>query len=160
MDLALSGKVCLPPMTPAEKIEPGLIPLLAGLAWLAAPLLPRQISLGTALVWAAALVLLQGLVRDLWLLAGARRAARADVPRRARCMCVESTVGVTGIVAGCVLLGAGIDRTFVVSRWGWVLAVTAVLGVGFALKDYVFEWRPFRLRRDKDHLNIVFSWKA
>ena len=159
-NLALKDEVCSPPMTPTEKTELSLIPLLAGLTWLAAPLLPHQISVGTALVWASAMVLLQGLVRDLWLLAKARRAARVDVPRKARCMCVESTVGVTGIVAGIVLLGAGIDRTFIVSRRGWGLAVVAVLGVGFELKDYVFEWRPFRLRRDKDHLNIVFSWRA
>ena len=110
------------------------------------------------MVWAATLGLLQGLVRDLCLLVKAKGAAR-DVPRKARCMCVESTVGVIGIMAGIVLLGAGIDRTFLVGRWSWGLAVLGVLGVGFALKDYVFEWHPFRLRREKDHLNIVFSWK-
>ena len=146
-------------MTTTEKTELGLIPLLGGLAWWAAPMLPRPISVGTALVWASALGLLQGLVRDLWLLARARHTARAKVKRQARCMCVESTVGVTGIVAGLVLLGAGSHRTWGPGRWDWSLAVMVILGVGFTLKDYVFEWSPFRLRRDKDHLNLVFSWK-
>ena len=75
------------------------------------------------------------------------------------CMCVESTVGVTGIVAGLIVLGSAADSNLFVSRTLWSILAVAVLVIGFAIKDFVFEWRPFRVRRDKDHVNLVFSWK-
>ena len=74
-------------------------------------------------------------------------------------MCVESTVGVTGVVAGLVVLGSAADSTLVLSAMLWSISTAAVLLIGFAIKDFVFEWRPFRIRRDKDHVNLVFSWK-
>ena len=74
-------------------------------------------------------------------------------------MCIESTVGATGIVAGAVLLGTGIDRPVVMDKGIWSPLAMATMAVGFAIKDYVLEWRPWRVRRDKDHTNIVFTWK-
>jgi len=74
-------------------------------------------------------------------------------------MCVESTVGVTGVVAGIILVGAASDKTLVMGQALWAALAVVVLAVGFAIKDFVFEWRPFRIRRDKDHVNLVFSWK-
>ena len=44
-------------------------------------------------------------------------------------------------------------------RWVWSLLAASVMILGFVMKDFVLEWSPFRLRRDKDHLNIVVAWK-
>lgn len=75
-------------------------------------------------------------------------------------MCVESMVGATGVLVGAMFLGVGIDWALAMSGWGWSMLVMAVLGVGFGIKDYVLEWRPWRVRKDRDHVNIVFKWKT
>lgn len=143
----------------AEKVELGLIPLLGAAAGLAT-VLPGRIGLGELLLCGSALLLFQSLARDLWLLARARRQAPATPPRVARCMCAESMIGMTGIVIGLALFSFGLGKPIVMQRWSWGVFVVAVLGGGFAMKDYVLEAKPWRLRRDKDHINIIVRWKA
>ncbi|MFA9419595.1 MAG: hypothetical protein ACERLB_05555, partial [Gammaproteobacteria bacterium] len=87
-------------MTKTETIELGLIPVLGAGFWLMAPLLPDRIGAGKLLLWTSALLLLQSLIRDLWLLARQKHNVKPGPPKKERCMCVESTVGATGIVAG------------------------------------------------------------
>ena len=146
-------------MTTAEKIELALIPVLGVVIWLMAPVLPGNVSMGRLLLWTSAFLLLQSLVRDLWLLAGAKRAATQSLHRQARCMCIESTVGATGVVAGAVLMGAGIDWPVAMERWVWSPLAMVTMIVGFLIKDYVVEWSPLGIRRGRDHMNIVFTWK-
>jgi len=146
-------------MTAAERIELALIPLAGVLVWLTGGKLPGQIGVGSLLLASSVLLLLQGLIRDLWLLFKRHQQSRESVRQEALCMCVESTVGVTGVVAGLVVLGSAADSTLVLSAMLWSISTAAVLLIGFAIKDFVFEWRPFRIRRDKDHVNLVFSWK-
>lgn len=145
-------------MTSAEKAELALIPVVGVVAWLLSDRLPERIGVGALLLGASVLLLLQGLVRDLWLLSRRRLAAQEGAPRQALCMCVESTVGVTGVAAGLMVLGSGVDARLAVAPWQWCLLAAGILSVGFAIKDFVLEWRPFRIRRDKDHLNVVVSW--
>ena len=147
-------------MTTAEKIEGALIPVLGVSVWMVAPEESRKMDVGTLLLWASALLLFQSLVRDLWLLRKAKMTNRTNPVRKMRCMCVESTVGVSGVIFGGVLLGTGISHAIVMHGWIWVLLTTATMAVGFIVKDYVFEWNPLRIRRDKDHTSIVFTWKA
>ena len=146
-------------MTTAERIELALIPFVGVAVWLTAARLPGQIGIGPLLLAASVLLLFQGLIRDLWLLFKRRQDSQIGARREALCMCVESTVGLTGIVAGLILLGSAADLTLLVGRTLWSILAVAVLAIGFAIKDLVFEWRPFRIRRDKDHVNLVFSWK-
>ena len=146
-------------MTAAEKTELALIPLAGVAIWLFGYRLPEKIGIGSLLLAASVLLLLQGLIRDLWLLYKRRQLPQDGTRREALCMCVESTVGVTGVVAGLILVGAMADMTFRVSPTLFSILAVTVLAAGFAIKDFVFEWHPFRLRRDKDHLNLVFSWK-
>ena len=146
-------------MTTAEKIELALIPVAGVLVWLIAARLPAQIGTGSLLLAASVLLLLQGLIRDLWLLFKRRQQSQAGPRQEALCMCVESTVGVTGVVAGLIVLGSAADSTVFLSEMLWSFLAVTVLAIGFAIKDFVFEWRPFRIRRDKDHVNLVFSWK-
>jgi len=141
----------------AKKIEIVLI-LIVGLGFLlAGRILPHETGLGNILIGASALLLLQSLVRDLWLLIRQRRSPQQATGRVARCMCVESTLGATGVFAGTILLGTGIDRVVVMSNWAWSVLALAVMILGLAMKDYVFEWSPWKLYQDKDHLNIVFK---
>ena len=146
-------------MKTAEIIELALIPVAGAFVWWLAGRLPDQISIGSLLLAASVLLLLQGLLRDLWILAQRREHSPSGPRTEALCMCVESTVGVTGVVAGLILVGAAADKTLVMSQGLWATLAMVVLAVGFAIKDFVFEWRPFRIRRDKDHVNLVFSWK-
>jgi hypothetical protein len=146
-------------MTKAEKIELVLIPFLGAGFWLMAPLLPVRVGVGKLLLWTSALLLLQGLVRDIWLLAKHKYNVEPGPLKKARCMCLESTLGATGIVAGTIILGSGIDRYVTVNAWTWGLLVMLVMTTGLLIKDFVVEWGPLRFRRDKDHMNIVFSWK-
>ena len=143
----------------AEKIELGLIATVAVGLRAAGMLLPNEITLGRLLLGASALLLFQSLVRDLWLLAKARREARSHPPRVARCMCVESTVGITGVAIGLILLTCRIDAPVSMGQWGWCGLAILVLGTGFLIKDYVLELNPLRIRRDKDHVNIIVRWK-
>jgi hypothetical protein len=146
-------------MTTAEKVELALILVFGAGLWLMAPELPDKLDVGNLVLGTSALLLLQSLIRDLWLLAREKRAAQRSPRRKARCMCVESTVGATGIIVGIVLLGSGIDGSVVMNDWMWTPLVMVVMGIGFVIKDYVLEWGPLRVRRDRDHMNIVFTWK-
>lgn len=147
-------------MTSAEKVEVGLIPLVGMAVWLTAPNLPSHVSISSLLLGSSVLLLFQGLLRDLWLISIQNRHTQNEPPQQALCMCVESTIGVTGVAAGLILLGSGAsDLQLSIASGMWSGLSVAMLVTGFWIKDFVFEWRPFRVRRDKDHLNIVFSWK-
>jgi len=147
-------------MTPAEKIELALIPVIGIGFWLAASLLPDQMSLGSLLINASALLLLQGFFRDLWLLSKQKKTS-PDLQRKMQCMCAESTFGMTGILFGIILLGVGIDLAVPMPQpqWGWSVLVMIIMTIGFLIKDYVIEWHPFRVYKDLDHINIIFTWK-
>ena len=146
-------------MTITEKIELVMIPVSGGSVFLLAGELPVNVGVGQLLLWASALLLFQGLMRDLFLLARQKRTNRPGPRREARCMCVESTAGVIGIVVGLVMIGAATDRKVVLDRWTWSLLAMGSMAVGFAIKDYVVEWRPWRVRREPDHLNVIVRWK-
>ncbi|WP_374554604.1 hypothetical protein [Thermomonas sp.] len=142
-------------MTHAERTELALIPVAAVAAWAMAARLPTAPDVGTLLLVGAVLLLLQGLLRDLWLLWRRRTAPPAGQPRRMACLCLESTLGSTGVLAGLVVLGNGLPWRLALPAWGWGLLVGGVLALGFAIKDLVIALRPLRLVRDPDHLNIV-----
>ncbi|MDX1512802.1 MAG: hypothetical protein R3174_03570 [Gammaproteobacteria bacterium] len=144
-------------MTREEKAELFLIPAAAALTWLAAGALPERVSFGHLLLACAGLLLFQSLVRDLALLRRARREAKSSPKPAARCMCVESALGATGVVAGGAILASGYGGVVPMIGPVWALTVGLVMALGFAIKDLVFEWNPWRLRRDKDHMNIVFT---
>ena len=146
-------------MTTAEKSEIALIVLVGGCTWLVGTWLPQYIGIGSLLLASSVLLLLQGLLRDLWLLSQRKTTEQPGERQELLCMCVESTVGVTGVVAGLIILGSALNWPVPMTPWLWSLLATSVLVIGFAFKDLIFEFRPFRVRRDKDHLNIVFSWK-
>lgn len=146
-------------MTHAERIELALIPVAAAAAWAMAARLPTAPGVGTLLLVGAVLLLLQGLLRDLWQLWRRGRQPPAGQPRRMACLCLESTLGSTGVLAGLAVLGSGLPWRIALPAWGWGLLVGGVPALGFAIKDLVIALRPLRLVRDPDHLNIVVGWR-
>jgi hypothetical protein len=143
-------------MNAAERFELACAPLAAAAGWLAWPALPHRVALGHAVLAASALLLLQSLVRDLWLL---RASARSATPRESSAMCVESVLGMAGVVAGAV--ASFVAATMIdVSRPALALAAFGVVVAGFLLKDWVIERAPWRLRREPDHVNLVVRWRA
>lgn len=75
-------------------------------------------------------------------------------------MCVESGLGASGIIAGICFMSIGVRTVIVVEPVGWSFGAMAVMGCGFLVKDLVFEWAPWKIRREKDHLNVMFRWKG
>lgn len=145
----------MPSVSVAEKVE--LVAVLAMPA-LAAWLAPRpglSLELGTLVGGAALLMLVQGFFRDLWLLRQARRQP-ATPAREAQCMCVESALGMTGIVAGIGLAGFGLGHPLTLSPTLLAAAIGGTMLAGFLLKDFVFEWNPWRIYREKDHAQVIF----
>lgn len=131
--------------------------ITAGVAWLS----PRPgvtLEVGELLAGVALLVLIQGFFRDLWLLRQARRQPAATA-RSARCMCVESALGLTGVVAGIGLVGLGLTGSVFISVSGLTASVGAALVAGYLLKDFVFEWSPWKIYREKDHAQVIFRWR-
>ncbi len=144
-------------MKTAEKIELALIPMIGMGFWLIASILPNQMSIGSLLINVSALLLLQGFFRDLWLLSQQKKNS-PDLQRKMQCMCAESTFGMTGILFGIILLGVGIDLAVPMHHWGWSVLMMIIMTIGFFIKDYVIEWNPFRVYKDLDHINIIFTW--
>ena len=155
----LTRKLICPMFSPAEKFELTAIPVVtAAVAWLA-PRPGATLEAGELIAGAALLILVQGFFRDLWLLRQARRQSAAAPAREARCMCVESALGMTGIVAGIGLVGLGFTRSIVLNPLVLAAAVFAAMAVGFLLKDFVFEWAPWKIYREKDHAQVIFRWR-
>lgn len=145
-------------ITNFEKVELMLIPIIGVNIWLLSSYLPKSLSFGRVLLAISALLLLQSLIRDVWLLIKQKHAEKTEAKTIMRCMCVESTVGLTGVVIGVVLLGSGLDQPVTINYWVWSTAAIAILLIGFVMKDYVMEFKPFRLRKNRHHQNIVVKW--
>ncbi len=153
-------------MTIPEKVELISIPIFGIGIWLVATLftleLPSELNVGNLALMLSSLLLLQGLVRDLFILARAKRMSHTTenkVTRVARCMCMESTLGIIGILLGIGIFCIGINQSVQMANWAWGGWVMLTMSVGFAIKDLVIETNPWRIVRDKDHMNIVFKWK-
>ncbi len=145
-------------LSPAEKFELAAIPVVTvGVAWLT-PRAGVTVEVGELIAGAALLILVQGFFRDLWLVRQAKRQSPAPA-REARCMCVESALGLTGIVAGIGLVGLGFTRSVFLSMPVLATAVFAAMSAGFLLKDFVFEWSPWKIYREKDHAQVIFRWR-
>jgi hypothetical protein len=146
-------------LTYAEKIELGVIAVgCGGVAW-GAQSLPAELSLGAACAVLALGLLGQGLVRDLYILKQMRQMPRAaQEAEEMSCMCVESTIGLGGVVVGVVLTAVGLTVQVSFSPMGWVAMAATTWLAGFLMKDWVIQWWPWQLRRVKNHGSIVVRW--
>jgi hypothetical protein len=121
--------------------------------------LPQEIEAGYLVLSFGLLFLFQTLLRDIWLLFKLRTKSRASLPAGS-CMCLESAIGFIPVTAAAVLLFSGLSRPINIPSWVWPVGTAITLSAGFWLKDYVFEWKPLRIRKDPDHINLRFSWKS
>lgn len=117
---------------------------------------PAKLSSGDIVLYASILLLAQGLVRDLWIKYTTPKPTAKPEAVGPICMCVESTVGVLGVIAGLLLLFAGTHTPLKLASWFWPVLVCGVLIVGYLIKDLVLDWRTKTIRREKDHQSIVF----
>ena len=146
-------------MRGVEIVELTLIAMLTLAAGWFAAFLPARLSIGALALVAASMFLAQGLLRDLWLLSRRRTRENPSSGVVSRCLCVESGIGVFSVVLGIALILSRLGGNLSVGRTGWIIVVGTVLTAGFLLKDWVFEWSPWRLRREKDHANVIFAWR-
>ena len=141
-----------------EKTELILVPVAGVLCWLAAPLLPQEVGFGALVIIGSGIILLQSLIRDLCILAYQKKSSEDNRTRQARCICLESLVGLMGIVIGIAFMMAGVPGPVEMTATCWSLVVMAALITGFMIRDFVLELKPFRLYRDRNHLNIIIKW--
>jgi len=140
-----------------------LIATATAAAWFLRPSLPAQMAFGELILAAAVLLLAQGLIRDLYVKFSARRVEHATqasgTPKRGIfCMCMESTLGVVGIVAGAALLLSGISARVQLPSFFWPGCILITCLFGFIIKNYVLDWQtwPWRIRREENHSSVVF----
>ncbi len=142
-----------------EKAEVAIIAGSGFVAYAIASAFVGSYSLGMVILTMSAVLLLQGLLRDLVILARHARAQQSGAKRAMRCMCVESTVGITGVAVAAGMVCFNIDLPLPMTQWSWSLSALSSLAAGFAIKDLVISLDPLRIIRDKDHLNIVVKLK-
>lgn len=131
----------------AQRLELLLIAFLS-LGWALVAPASHRLPLAEAMGMSAALLLGQGLVRDLVRLA--RRRKETAAARRIVCLCAESSVGLTLVVLAFAALFLGVDQPVVVSHGALQWAPALILGAGFVMKDYVVT-----VRRETDHASVI-----
>jgi len=147
-------------MTRAEWIELAIIVVVATIGWLVWPYFSAAMPIWQIVLGASALLLAQSLVRDVAILFRSWRSASNATRKEAQCFCLESTVGLTGVIVGLALIGLGSSHQIEMSRLGFSIAVAGTMALGFVIKDFVISWNPFGVRREKDHLNLIVRWKS
>ena len=115
--------------------------LAADLSWT-----PR---FGALLAYCAAVVLGQGLIRDLVRLG---IEGRKEPTNTMMCLCAESSIGVAVLAAGAGLLLLGIEDTITLSAGGLTCLLAGILLGGFVAKDYVFI-----VRKETDHGSVLIG---
>jgi hypothetical protein len=146
-------------MTRAEWIELTTIVVTAAASFFARPLLPSAMPLWQIVLGLSVLLLAQSLVRDVAILFRKRHSQTSEPRQEAQCFCLESTVGMTGVIAGALFVGLGNAHQIPISHLEFSIAVMGILTLGFIIKDFVISWNPIGARREKDHLNLIVRWK-
>jgi len=147
-------------MTNLERIEFGLIFVIALSVYFLSLFLPTHVPIGLGVIWLAAAVFFQSLIRDLTLLS--RYRSKKQKPSieavEKQCFCFESLLGVGVLLIGFLLFFSGNTIVIVMNQLLWTIVVSMVLVIGFLIKDLVITWRPFGIRRDPNHMNIIVKW--
>ena len=143
---------------PLNRIEPVIAVAVALLVWIAGPQQPRSIRASYVLLGLGALLLVQSLLRDLWILFR-RRASTVNASQAGHYFCVESAVGVLGVLCGGLLFASRFDAAIRLDHNSLAAMSLAVLGTGFLIKDWVIQASPWRIARAPDHLNIIVRWR-
>jgi len=138
----------------ATSIEASALVLVVMALGLVRHRLPRHVEVGEAILFAAAFLLTQGLVRDLFRLRSARAKAKSGATR-VTCVCAESTIGLGSIVIGALLVFAPNVFVVRVPAIAWPIAAAIVGMIGLSLRSLVFDWKTRRVRIERDHATVV-----
>ena len=145
-------------MKTQHQVELALIPVAVAAVGVASRWLPTRVGAGELLAGACLAWLVQGGLRDVWLLLRLKKRPPATAPRRLPCMCLESSAGLTGVIVGGALAALGRGGAVTMSPLRWAALAAAVFTVGFLTREVIITWRPLGLRREPDHHSIVFTW--
>ena len=148
-------------MSGLEKAELVAICIAVLISFLAAELLPKQLTLGQCFIGLAVSVFIQSLIRDLSLLAlnkATKHEQQGSEPVSESCMCLESISGLVLLLIGFLFSFAFSSLVLTSPAWAVSLALFVILSAGFLLKDFVVTWRPLGIRKEKNHLNVVVKW--
>ena len=133
-------------------VAAGLI--AAPLCWRFMAQAPLAMPIPSLFKWLGVMLLAQGLLRDLLILAG-RRPGCSCATSPAPVMCVESAAGVALIGLWGLLAGLGASGDLLLPPAGWLLLASGWWLVGFTLRNRVVEFRT-----EPDHLNVVVGRRA
>jgi len=144
-------------MTFAEQIECSLIVAFALTAFVFKDVIPIPQSLSYACIYLSALLLLQGLIRDVYYLYLGMNSSKQKVTKATPILglCIESTIGAIGIIVGLSMFFFVSELHIQLPAIVWVSSIIVVVVFGFLVKDYVVEFLPFRLRQDINHMNVI-----
>ena len=135
-------------LRPAERIELAVIAAAVTATWFAGADLDWTLQLRWAFGYSAALILGQGLIRDVVKLA--RAGGRAAEREKLTCLCGESTLGLGLLIVGAGGLSLlGVRQSVTLDATALTGLVSAILLTGFFAKDYVVT-----LHRVEDHSRI------
>ena len=145
-----------------ERLELALIVLTAIVLVVATEILSAlrfsfSASLGHIILWFSALLLFQGLLRDLWILRTRSKTGPTE-EKTAKMMCMESSIGLLGILVGLGLSFYFSSLAVALANWIWICLIAITLIIGFLLKDFVIAFDPLRITREPDHLNVVVKF--
>lgn len=147
-------------MTRSERLELGLIGLVVVVIYFLSSLFHDQVLLGSGVIWLAVTVFLQSIIRDLSMLFyfSKQSDSSSSKPIEKQCFCLESLIGVSVLLIGFLLFFGSNSTVIALNQVTWAISVLAVLVIGFLIKDLVITWRPIRIRKEKNHLNIIVKW--
>ncbi len=153
-------------MTSATRNEVLLLLIAVVVVAWQAPHLPASLEVGELIAGAALALLLQGGVRDVVSLIREKRrkasgVVAAEVPHEAHCMCLESTIGLSGVLLGVVLTALLTNGSRVgLLVWIWPVGIAMIGLTGLGIRDLVIQWKPkIRLLRVKDHGSILVRFR-
>lgn len=119
--------------------------------------LPTQLPLGEIVLYSAALLLFQGLIRDLAIKLFPPKTCAIGPGKSGdakTCMCAESTLGTAGILAGAIMLLAFTTTKIPTPWFAWPIAALLIMIVGFLIKSIVIDWKNRRIMWIQDHRQI------
>jgi len=141
-------------MSALEKAELFIIGALTITSYFFAPMV-ITLSIGTGVIWLAVVIFIQSLTRDLVLMV---TLVKSGEPVKKHCICLESVVGLGCLLAGFLLLFSNYSIVLLLNKVTQVASIFSVLIAGFLIKNLVLTWRPFGVRREKNHMNVIVKW--
>lgn len=145
----------------ADKLELGIIVFVSIGLYLFDVGAPSQVYFGLAVVWLAAIIFIQSLIRDLSIMVRKSVLHRKNARQKAsesRCLCMESVLGVSVLLSGFLLMFAGNATLISVDGILKSVIVFVVLVLGFSMRNLVVFLKPLRIRSEKEHMNIIVKW--